>query len=208
MAQSGTDTAAEQSRGATNQAFNGDGSGAQKMVYRTSDDATLYNEMYIGIGKKILRSFREGFEDLSFAGVPQQCTFDGNTGSQIQCVISGVRKLLEVLVAYGYALSSNVVEVRRSNTNNVTKDTISDDESSDTTSFSFVSTMIGSATLWANQSMFLKKCTCHACYENMIIDAFLREARIYDTFAVETSTIINPDSNATQSIWKFMQKVR
>ena len=167
----------------------------QKTIFRTSDDGTLYDELFQGIGQRILLSLRNGFEEQNFEGVPKMCDLQySSTRTTMECIVPGIRELLTVLVRYGYAASSRVVEARKPGTN---------DES-----FSIVTTMIGSASMWASQSLFSRGCTCHACYENMIVGAFLREAHVYDYWNVEASTIVSPEAQSSSSIWKFSTKMR
>ena len=113
------------------------------------DDALLPEAYARLVGDKLFAGLRDGFEDEVFGG-PAACA-----APDFSCAVDGVRALLAVFVARGYAFSGDVLDV-------------------DAEARRFKVRLGGAATLWAMQSLAARASTPTCDFVGYTLAAFLR----------------------------------
>jgi hypothetical protein len=116
------------------------------------DDALLPEAYARLVGDKLFTGLRDGFEEEVFGG-PAACA--ASTPDRFACAVDGVRALLAVFVARGYAFSGEVLDV-------------------DAATRRFRVRMGGTATLWAMQSLAARASTPSCDFVGYAVAAFLR----------------------------------
>ena len=118
------------------------------------DDALLPEAYAQRVGDKIFAGLRDGFEDELFGG-PAACPLAVAADARFDCAVDGVRALLAVLVARGFAFSGEVLDV-------------------DAAARRFRVRLGGAATLWSLQALAARASTPTCDFVGLTISAFLR----------------------------------
>lgn len=117
------------------------------------DDALLPEAYAQRVGDKIFAGLRDGFEDELFGG-PAACP-PAAADARFTCAVEGVKALLAVFVARGFAFSGDVLDV-------------------DAAARRFRVRLGGAATLWSLQALAARASTPTCDFVGFTIAAFLR----------------------------------
>jgi hypothetical protein len=118
------------------------------------DDALLPEAYAQRVGDKIFAGLRDGFEEEQFGG-PPACPPAAAADARFTCAVEGVKALLAVFVARGFAFSGEVLDV-------------------DAAARRFRVRLGGAATLWSLQALAARASTPTCDFAGFTIAAFLR----------------------------------
>ena len=140
------------------------------------DDALLPEAYARLVGDKLFAALRDGFEEETFGG-PPACAADAP--DRFACAVNGMRAILAVFVARGYAFSGEVLDV-------------------DAGARRLRVRMGGAATLWAMQSLAARASSPTCDFVGFCLHAFLRASGWAD--AAYTS---RASSTALEQEWQL-----